>query len=176
MIAVSANAALVVIMVLGVWVDVRTRRIPNGLTATAVVMALALRAVLGAGPLIDGLLGAGLALVLLVPLFALGGVGGGDAKLLVAVGAFLGPHGFLIALLATAIAGGLLSAAYAAQRGVILPVLLNTKELLRYVFTAGRSGERTTLQAPGTLSIPYGIAIAVGALFALWYEGGVQVG
>jgi prepilin peptidase CpaA len=176
MVAVSIDAALVVIMVLGMWLDVRTRRIPNGLTATAVMVALALRAVLGAGPLIDGVFGAGLALALLLPLFALGGVGGGDAKLLVAVGAFLGPKGFLVALLATAIAGGLLSTAYAARRGVILPVLLNTRELLRYVFTGGRSGERTTLEAPGTLSVPYGIAIAAGALFALWYEGGMRVG
>lgn len=168
-------AALVVVLLISVWTDVRTRRIPNGLTVTAVLLALALRAVIGAGPLLDGLLGAGAAFAVLLPLFALGGMGGGDAKLLIAVGAFLGPHGFLVAILATAIAGGLLATGYAVRRGVILPVLLNTRGLLKYVFTAGRSGERTTLEMANTLSVPYGVAIAAGTLFALWYGGGVQV-
>jgi prepilin peptidase CpaA len=168
----SLSLALVVLVLLAVWTDVRTRRIPNGLTATAVVMALALRALLGAGAVAEGLMGAGIALAVLLPLFALGGVGGGDAKLLVAVGAFLGPAGFVVAGLATGIAGGLMALAWSARRGVILPVLLNTGGLLKYVFTAGRSGERATLESPGAVSVPYAIAIAAGTLFALWYGGG----
>jgi prepilin peptidase CpaA len=167
------TAALVAVVLIGAVVDARSRRIPNGLTATAVVMALALRALVGSGALVDGLLGAALALALLVPLFAMGGVGGGDAKLLVAVGAFLGPKGFIVAVLATAVTGGLMSLAYAVRRGVILPLLLHTGGLLKYVFTGGRGGERRTLESPGALSIPYGVAIAAGALFALWYGGGV---
>jgi prepilin peptidase CpaA len=165
----ALNAGLIAVVLVGVWTDVRTRRIPNGLTAFALLAALAVRAVFGLAALLDGVLGAGLALVLLLPLFALGGVGGGDAKLLVAVGAFLGPGGFLVALLATAIAGGVMSLVYAVRRGVILPVLLNTRGLLKYVVTGGRSGERSTLATPGALSVPYGVAIAAGTLFALWY-------
>jgi prepilin peptidase CpaA len=166
------SLALIVVVLIAVWTDVRTRRIPNGLTATAVVMALVLRALLDAGAVVDGLMGAGIALAVLLPLFALGGVGGGDAKLLVAVGAFLGPHGFFVAGLATAVAGGVMALAWSARRGVILPVLLNTGGLLKYVFTAGRSGERATLESPGAVSVPYGVAIAAGTLFALWYGGG----
>jgi prepilin peptidase CpaA len=55
---------------------------------------------------LGGLLGGGIALLLLLPLFAMGGIGGGDAKLLVMVGAFLGVKPFLAALLATAVFGG----------------------------------------------------------------------
>jgi prepilin peptidase CpaA len=167
----TLNAALLAVVLVAVWTDIRTRRIPNGLTVVALAAALALRALFGLAPLLDGLLGAGLALALLLPLFALGGVGGGDAKLLVAVGAFLGPKLFVVALLATAIAGGVMSLAWATRRGVILPALLNTGGLLKYVFTGGRKGERTTLEMPGVVSIPYGVAIAAGAVFALWFGG-----
>jgi hypothetical protein len=79
----------------------------------------------------------------------MGGVGGGDAKLLVAVGAFLGPKGLLVAVLATAVFGGVMSLAWSVRRGVILPMLMNTGGLLKYVFTAGRSGERVTLGHAG---------------------------
>jgi prepilin peptidase CpaA len=168
-----AGIVLVAVLVLATWSDVRTRRIPNALTLSAFLFALVLRSVAGLDALADGLLGAGLALVFLLPLFALGGVGGGDAKLLTAVGAFLGVHGLVVALLATAIAGGVMALVFAIRRGVILPVLLNTGGLMKYVFTLGRAGERVQLQVPGTLSVPYGAAIAAGACFALWYGGGL---
>jgi prepilin peptidase CpaA len=167
------SMVLVVVLAVATWSDVRTRRIPNVLTLSAFVFALVVRSVAGLDVLADGLLGAGLALCLLLPLFAMGGVGGGDAKLLTAVGAFLGVHGLLVALLATAIAGGVLALVFAVRRGVILPVLLNTGGLMKYVFTLGRAGERVQLQVPGTLSVPYGAAIAAGACFALWYGGGL---
>lgn len=170
---VALNAVLVAVIVIAVWMDVRTRRIPNALTVTAALLALAFRAVPGEPALVDGLLGLGLAAAVLLPLFALGGVGGGDAKLLIAVGAFLGPKGFLMAMLATALAGGAMSVVWATRRGVILPVLMNTGGLLKYVFTGGTRGERTTLDTAGTVSVPYGLAIAAGTLFALWYGGGV---
>jgi prepilin peptidase CpaA len=168
--AVSAaplGAGLVAVMTVGAWLDVRTRRIPNTLTVTAVLLALTVRLLAGSFTLVDGLLGFGLAFAVLLPLSALGGVGGGDAKLLLAAGAFLGPKGFVVALLATAVVGGVLSAAYATRRGVILPALLGTRGLLLYVFSAGRRGERST----GAVSVPYGVAIAAGSLFALWYTG-----
>jgi prepilin peptidase CpaA len=152
--------------------DLRDRRIPNALTIGALVTALGLRAVFGGDEFAEGLMGAGVALGILLPLFFMGGVGGGDAKLLIAVGAFIGPKGFIVALLATAIAGGVIALAYSIRRGVILPALLNTRGLLTWVVTGGRRGERTTLQMEGAVSVPYGVAIAAGTLFALWYGAG----
>ncbi|HSJ24326.1 MAG TPA: prepilin peptidase [Longimicrobiales bacterium] len=169
------ETALTVLLVLTVAVaavmDVRTRRIPNVLTLSALGVALALRALLGWPALGAGLLGAGVALALLLPLFAMGGVGGGDAKLLVAVGGFLGLGGFITAVLATAVFGGVMAVAYATRRGVILPLLLNTGGLFKYVVTAGHGGERRTKESPGAVTLPYGVAIAAGTLFAIWYGG-----
>jgi prepilin peptidase CpaA len=165
-------AALVCAVFLAAVTDVSNRRIPNIVTAGALVVALLLRAGMGYSEFLHGVLGIVAAVAILIPLFAMGGVGGGDAKLLIAVGAFLGPKGFIVALLATAIAGGIMAATYATQRGVILPALLNTRGLLTWVVTGGRRGERTTLQMEGAVSVPYGVAIAVGTLFALWYGAG----
>jgi prepilin peptidase CpaA len=151
--------------------DVRTRRIPNLLTASGLLLALALRLPVGDGALLQGLLGAALAFAVMLPLFALRGLGGGDVKLLIMVGAFLGPKGFLIALGGTALAGGVLSLAVVIRQGVLLPVLYNTGGLAKWVFTAGRGGERVTLASSGAVSVPYGVAIAAGSLIALYLGG-----
>jgi len=153
--------------------DVRMRRIPNALTATALLLALLLRALPGHPTFLDGLLGAALAFVIVLPLFAMRGVGGGDAKMLIMAGAFLGPRGFLVALLVTAIVGGVMSVAAAARGGVLLPALFNARGLATWVLSAGRRGERTTLSSPGVVSVPYGVAIAIGSAVALYLGGGI---
>lgn len=163
------DAVLLVVLAASAWTDLRSRRIPNALTVGGLVVALGIRATMGWAALGDGLIGTAVALLVIVPLFATGGFGGGDAKLLAAVGAFMGPGGFLIALLCTALAGGLLALAATIRRGVVLPALLNTRSLMTYVFSGGRRGERTTLDMPGVRSIPYALAIGAGTVIALWY-------
>ncbi len=54
--------------------------------------------------------GAGLGFALTLPLYALGGFGGGDVKLVVALGAALGPLTLLSALFWVAVSGGALAA------------------------------------------------------------------
>jgi prepilin peptidase CpaA len=162
------TAAFVLIMAAAMWQDIRTNRIPNKLTLAGFVAALAFRALLGLGALGSGLAGAALALVLMLPLFALRAIGGGDAKLFVVVGAFLGPLGFLLALLASAVVGGLIGITAAMRRGVILPILIRCRDLLLHGATLGRAGERQTIDTPGALTIPYGAAIAIGSV-AVWF-------
>src|SRR4051812_49259760 len=86
--------------------DVRTRRIPNllnlvlfltglGVSFTGMWKVAPSQAGLGA------LAGFGLTL----PLFVIGAVGGGDVKMLTALGAWLGPTGVLLVFLARAVIG-----------------------------------------------------------------------
>jgi prepilin peptidase CpaA len=168
----ALTSTLVVVLAGAVWTDLRGRRIPNWLTGAALLVAIAIRAAVGPALVLDGLLGAGLGLLVMLPLFAMGGVGGGDAKLLIAVGAFLGPWPLVLALVATAIAGGVISLVYAAWRGTLIPLVLNTRALLVNVLTVGRAGERRTLESAGSVSIPYALAIATGTLFSVWYGMG----
>lgn len=160
--------ALTTLLVTAVVTDVRSRRIPNWLTVSGAVAGLGLAAVeMGSFPS-TSLFGIMVALALAVPLFALGGIGAGDAKLLAAVGAFTGPGGLLPVVLYGGVAGGVLGFLMALRRGVILPVLAGTRDLMLYLVTFGRHGERRSLDMPGAHTVPYGVAIAAGAL-AAWF-------
>jgi len=159
------------VLSLSVVYDLRERRIPNALTLGGLLAALCLRLALEPASVWAGVLGAGLGLVVALPLFALGAFGAGDGKLLVAVGAFLGLDGLPAAILATGIFGGLLSVVSLWRRGVLLPALLQARDLALFWVTLGRVGERRTLgTSAGDSAVPYGVAIAAGAAL-IWATG-----
>jgi prepilin peptidase CpaA len=167
-----ASVALTGFLVAAAWTDFRARRIPNVLTMSGLALALLIRGMVGPGPLIEGLVGALLAFVLTLPLLMLGVMGGGDAKLLMAIGGFMGPRHFLWAGVLIAIIGGMMAVVDAGRRGALLPVLYNCGEILKHWATLGRRGANRSFASVGALTIPYGIAIAAGAL--LWWFAGVQ--
>ena len=166
------SAALTLLLAAAAWTDYRSRRIPNVLTVAGLAAALLLRAVVGPGAILDGLVGALLAFVLTLPLIVLGVMGGGDAKLLIAIGAFMGPRHFLWAAVLIAIIGGMMAVVDAGRRGVLLPVFYNCGQIMKHLATFGRRGANRSFASVGALTIPYGIAIAAGAL--LWWFAGVQ--
>lgn len=160
--------AMLAVLTVAVVTDVRERRIPNWLTAGGAALGVGLAAVEAGGFPSLAFMGIVVALLLSFPLFAMGGLGAGDAKLLAAVGAFTGPGGLLPVVLYGGVAGGVLGFAMAVRRGVILPVLAATRDLMVWLVTFGRHGERRTLDMPGGHTIPYGVAIAAGAVVA-WF-------
>ncbi len=166
------TAVFAILLGAAAWTDVRLRRIPNALTMTGIGLALALRFLSGPGLALDGLTGALLAFVLALPFFVLGVLGGGDAKLLMAIGTFMGPQKLVGALLVIAVVGGLLGLADALRKGILLPVLHNCWDILRHWATLGRRGANRTLASTGALAIPYGVAIAVGSL--VWWFAEVR--
>lgn len=159
------------VLALAVVYDLREQRIPNALTVGGLVSALMLRFVMDPELALGGLLGAGAGLLIAVVFFATGSFGAGDGKLLVAVGAFLGPEGLPAALAATAIAGGLTVIYVSYRGGMFIPVLLQSKDLAVWCVTLGRAGERRSLSEGARLTIPYAPSIAFGALLA-WAMGG----
>ena len=101
----------------------------------------------------EAAVGAG-ALVLGMVMFALRWIGGGDAKLFAAVGLWLGWPAALTFRAFTAIAGGALAVA-----------LLGMRSAQVRPFLPSGPGWLVRLAAPGE-NVPYGVAIAVGALIA----------
>lgn len=87
-------------------------------------------------------------------MFALGWIGGGDAKLFAAAGLWLGWPAVIPFVMVTAIAGGALAVLLLAVRSSILQPLLTTGPAwLGRLATRGEN-------------VPYGVAICVGALVA----------
>jgi prepilin peptidase CpaA len=160
------TAVLAVVLVLAVWFDVSKKRIPNWLTVGGVVVCLVLRGFVGFDALWAGVLGGGLGLTLGLLLFAAGAMGAGDGKLLAAVGSGLGFGVFVQSLPLIGVAGGLLALAVTARNGTLFPTLLRFRELLFHFVSFGRIGERRTLAMPGAVTVPYGVAVAVGAGWA----------
>ncbi len=164
-------AGLVILVGLAAATDVAWRRIPNVLTVTAFCFALGIRALAGSDALLQGAAGAGLGFAFSFPLFALGGLGGGDVKLLTAVGAFLGPLQLVYAFLATALIGGLLALIVSARQRALGRVTRSAASVLKTLF-AGLSmradlAALPTLESDDAVRIPYGVPIAIGALFGL---------
>ena len=94
------------------------------------------------------------ALFLAMGMFAMGWIGGGDAKLFAAVALWQGWPASMIFILATGLAGGVLALSLLALRSVWLrPLAVRGPDWI------GR------LAKPGA-DAPYGVAIAIGALAA----------
>lgn len=161
------SAVLILVLALAVWFDVREQRIPNWITVGGLVIALLGRGIAGPESLGAGILGAGSGFSLGLLLYAAGAMGAGDGKLLATVGAFLGFGAFLRCLPFIAGFGGLLALAVTVRNGTVLPTLVRFRELLLYLVSFGRIGERRTLSTPGAVTVPYGVAVAAGAVTAL---------
>lgn len=130
--------------------------IPNWLSGIVVMLfpLAALAAGLGWSEVGYHLLGGLVALLLGFALFAPGWIGGGDAKLFAAAALWFGWSGLLAFLFHTVLAGGILVLA-----------LLALRHALPFVPAAAvrLDGSALSRGAP----VPYGIAIAAGALWSL---------
>src|SRR3989442_6796607 len=106
--AVHDTVAVGVALVACVW-DLHTRRIPNLLTLGAALVALIVStSTIGWPGLGSSMGGWVLGTALWLPLYALGGMGAGDVKLLAAIGAWLGPADVFHVALYAGFAAGIL--------------------------------------------------------------------
>jgi len=151
--------------------DIRTRRIPNVLTMGAAVAGVTFHA-LTSGT--DGALAAGggwlVGVLLFLPFFALGGMGGGDLKLLAALGAWLGPRETLWLAVYAGLAGGVLGVAVAVSRGYLRTAISNVVMMFGYWSHVGlKPVPGLTLESAGTPRLAYAIPILVGTVATLWH-------
>ena len=150
--------------------DVRTRRIPNALTFSAIVCALLFHALTGGfGAMGWSLAGCLLGAALFFPMFALRGMGAGDVKLLAAVGAWLGPSQVAIAALAASLAGGVIAFVIALGHGYLRTAVRNLWMLLTHWRVMGvRPLEQVTLEGTRGPRLAYAVPISIGTLVTLW--------
>ena len=154
--------------------DVRTRRIPNLLSGPVLLGGLAVGLLVagwrGLGDAAAGCLLLGIPYVLL---FIFAGGGAGDAKMMGALGAWLGFSNGVVALVAVTVSGALLGAAYALAKKKAVPVLKNLRQIAIgvLILVPGRVKLAYVQEAlpaeQQMLAMPYGLAILVGMCAAV---------
>jgi prepilin peptidase CpaA len=160
--------------------DVRSGRIPNLLTGPLLLGGLACASWAGGA---RGLaVAAAGALVLALPyviLFAVAGGGAGDAKLMGAIGAWLGLGSGVVVLLCVLLAGAGLGMALSARQGrhgLVLERVARMAVALVLLLRAGRNGgSRGAVRAEDMQAMPYGVAIfagvCIGAMVVFLWHG-----
>ena len=154
-----STLALAIILIAAVW-DIRTRRIPNWLTLTALVLGLALHAWQGTWR--EAGLGCLLAVVIYLPLFLAGGRGAGDVKLMAALGLILGPTIWIQLFVLTAFIGALWALILVIAKRRFLKTLKNIFSILRSLLT-GRKPTHT-LGSEGAIAVPHAAIVALAML------------
>ena len=160
---------LFLVLIIAVTTDLKSHRIPNILLFPALGVAIVLHTTFsGAEGAVFSIAGMCLGIALLLPLYAMGGMGAGDVKLLGVVGACIGPWATVVAGLSTMMAGAILGI------GVILwrrlaPQLqsLVTGMFGTHPHGSGFADHQAT--TPTITHIAYAPAIAAGTVAALWY-------
>ena len=156
--------ALPVLLAVACYTEIRLHRIPNLLTYAGIVLGLGAAALTGGWTgLEDSAIGLALAGCVFLPFCLMGVVGGGDMKLMAAVGAIVGWPLVLGVLCDIFLAGGLLAIGIMVWNGVFWTTLANAFRVL-----VGAPRRANGLRNPPM--VPYGIAIAAGTLFAVFYK------
>ena len=166
----SVQVAALAIAVGAAACDVRMRRIPNLLTFGAAATGLMYHLISG-GPGAFGDSSAGWlvgALLFVVP-FVLRGLGGGDVKLLAALGAWIGPLDVVWLALYTGVAGGAMAVVVALAHGYLRRAFDNVWLLLCHWRVAGlRALPELTLEGSTAPKLAYAVPILAGTVAVAW--------
>jgi len=154
----SARTLLVVIVGLAAVIqDLGWRRISNWTSGGAVIAGLIVHLTQkGWSGALHSLFGAVIGFSIFLIFYLLGGMGGGDLKLMAGFGALLGDGHILWAALFAAMSGGVMAVVYLAARAAAR----RWKTVPPADLSSGKTPE----------SIPYAPAITVGALLALFSD------
>ena len=150
-------------------IDILTHKIPNWVTFPSALLGLLINfqtngfqgLLSSAGGLITGFL-------LLFVLYLLGGMGAGDVKLLCAVGALLGPKLVFYTFIWMALVGGALALVLIIYKKAFAQTFRNLKTLLLgWVLRTEYEEANLTIRNQSLIKLPYGVAIAAGAILAV---------
>lgn len=165
--AVGIEFVLVLAVLVATVTDVRSRRIPNWLTVSTLLLGFVLNALIAYPSPLEGVWlsarGFALAFGLNLAMYMLHMTGAGDVKLLAAVGAMVGSSDFLFIFLLTALIGGVLAVILMLLKGRVRQTLWN----LAYMV-----GELMKWRAPHLTREQ----LDVGSSKALRLPGAVRIG
>ena len=153
------GTALLLLVFLGcaVLTDLARRQIPNLLVAAMLGCGIIFQtALLGKSGFLLSLGGIVVGFSILVPFYALGGLGAGDVKLLAGVGGFLDPWGVAVVGVSTLLVGG------------VIGVLVVLWQRVGKVLAARYLSIPPSASMEEAVKIPYSLAIAAGTVAAFY--------
>jgi prepilin peptidase CpaA len=163
------------VLIEAAYIDGRSLRVPNWLTFHFLLGGWIFAYWNGGGALLLwSMTGALIGLMSLLPLYAIGGMGAGDVKLMAGVGAWIGPTLTMWAFLSSAIVGGLMGFAMMICSGELSRHLVLMHAIGREVLAIRDPAilsEVAARRKPTMLLLPYGIPIAVGTITYLFWAG-----
>jgi prepilin peptidase CpaA len=166
----AAGGVFSVLLVAACITDVRWRRIPNALVLALAIPGIAFSVSLD--PWLAGLAramgGLTLGFAIWIAFFVIGAIGAGDVKLFAAAGAWLGPGATWRAALVAAALGGVLAVAMLMRER-------RTRDAFERVMVSVSTRSVASLApnpgVPRSRQLPYGVALACGALIVAWIPG-----
>lgn len=184
------NALLLILIAASGFYDLKERKIPNKITFTGVLIGILFNLFTGGWTgLLKGIFGLFIGLAIFFLPFAMGGMGAGDVKLMGAIGALMGWKFSVMTAFSSAFVGIIMVLVHLIYIGnlrktlkKILYTLIN--KLLQF---AARLGYNETVhkmhetfskygQDYKKIYIPYGVAIAGGAVLVLYaYKQGFEI-
>lgn len=171
-VSIPIAAALLLLVSLAAWTDVRRRRIPNALTAAGLIVGLILNTQLRGIPgLLQSIEGLALAFGVYFLLYLLRAMAAGDVKLMAAIGSFTGPGDWLLILLLVCVAGGAIAIITVAARSRWRTTLRNAAWAVRELVRLRAPGERhpqLDVHSGRGLTLPHAVPIALGTYVFVW--------
>jgi prepilin peptidase CpaA len=157
--------------------DVRTRRIPNLVCGLGMATGLALNTVhAGSAGLLASASGLLVAVALLLFPFAMGGLGGGDVKMMGAIGALLGPRTTLEGLLVGMAFGGAIMMVHLARQRRLRETVVNVGTMATAsVLSGSLEPLRVSAAQPGAIALPYSVPLGLGTIAVLVMSGSLSL-
>jgi prepilin peptidase CpaA len=155
----------IVLAAIAGYTDWRSRRIPNWLTVSGLVIGIAVNGLSAGWPGVKAsLLGAGLGLLVLLPFVLIRSLGAGDWKLAGALGSFIGPAVLADLLMGSIFVAGIMAFALVIYKRRLGETLRNIGRMLRSMARLHMPGPEVSLDNPQSLKVPYGVALALTTL------------
>src|SRR5215467_3013616 len=159
-----------VIVTIAAVIDVRSRRIPNWLTLSGIILGFALNALLAYPFPLEGLKNAGLGMLfafgVYFVLYLIRAMGAGDVKLMSAVGAiFASPAVWFRLFIVVALVGGIFALALLLAKGRLRKTVWNVAFLVNELGHARApfiTREELDVKNPKAVTLPHGFTIAFG--------------
>ena len=145
--------------------DLRSRRIPNWLTYSAIPCAIALHWLASGWPGARlSLIGTAVGLGILLPFVLLRSLGGGDWKLVGGLGAFFGTQRLMLVLILTLMINGVIALGMVIWKRQVGKTLKNVGRMLWGFLRFRMPGPEMSIDNPEAIKAPFGVAAAIAVL------------